>query len=411
MKAKLSGLLAGSRIRYLLLSVAPIVLPLATGTIMHLLMARSIAPADYSLIPKALALASFATVIAYFVNHDVAAREVAISPVRTEAVRAFFVGRAAMTLAGLLIGAGVAHVLHREDYLTILVFLLWFAVSTGLVENLIQSWRANDGYGKSALLAVIQFLLLSAGIAFLYFLGATPRRLAMVLTAASFLAAILALPMAGALFGRFDRRLMVKMLARSLPVAASGLAVFVSNWFGVFWLSFAGGREDLTHYFLAGKFAGAHLIAISVLYFAFIPELSGMDKERVRSIFRRWLWAIAAFALASFLAVYYVILPAIGSFWGPGYLEVRHYYALYLPWVIIACLSYYCGIFVFASGYSAVIGIFQSVLAILTVGLTMLAYNEWGPLSLPLAEGAAVLAAGMIQYGLWSHVIKRGEAT
>lgn len=407
MKIILPQLPAGPRVRQLLLSMAPTVLPLATGSVMHLLMAHSIAPADYAIIPQALAIASFATVIAYFINHDVAAREVAVSPVRTEAVRAFFVGRAAMTLAGLLIGAGVAHVLHREGYLTILVFLLWFTVSTGLVENLIQSWRANDGFGKSALLAVIQFLLLSAGIVFLYFLGATPRSLAMVLTAASFLAAILALPMAGALFGRFDRRLMVKMLARSLPVAASGLAVFVSNWFGVFWLSFAGGGEDLTYYFLAGKFAGAHLIAISVLYFAFIPELSEMDKKRVRGIFRRWLWVIAAFALASFLAVYYVVLPAIGAFWGSSYMEVRHYYALYLPWVIIACLSYYCGIFVFASGYPAIIGVFQALLALLTVGLTMIAYEKWGPLSLPMAEGVAVLLAGMVQFYLWNLMVSR----
>ncbi len=410
MKAKLSGLLAGSRIRYLLLSVAPIVLPLATGTIMHLLMARSIAPADYALIPKALALASFATVIAYFINHDVAAREIAISSAKGEATRAFFMGRVVMTLAGFLAGSAVAHVIDRGNQVAIWLFLGWFAVNVGLVENIIQSWRANESFGKSALLSLVQFVLLASGIASLYLAGATIRGLALVLMAGSLLSAGLFMPFSRDLFGRFDRKHLCRMLARSFPVAASGLAVFVSNWFGVLWLSYAGAREDLTHYFLAGKFAGAHLIAISVLYFAFIPELSGMHGNRMAGIFRRWLWVIAAYAAASSLVVYFAVLPAIGSFWGPGYLEVRHYYSLYMPWTILACLTYYCGIFVFASGYSTIIGIFQSVLASLTVGLTMIAYGKWGPLSLPLAEGAAVLAAGMVQYVLWSHVITRGEA-
>lgn len=407
MKKVLPRFVAGSRTRHLLLSVAPTVLPLATGSIMHLLMARSIAPADYAIIPQALALASFATVIAYFINHDVAAREIAISPVRVETTRAFFVGRMVMTMAGLLAGSAAAHVIDRGNQATIWLFLGWFAVSTGLVENLIQSWRANDGFGKSALLSFIQSVLLASGIAGLYLAGATIRGLALVLMAGSLLSAGLFMPFSRDLFGRFDRKHIYRMLARSFPVAASGAAVFISNWFGVLWLSYAGAKEDLAHYFLAGKFAGAHLIAVSVLYFAFIPELSGMDERRMARIFNRWMWAMVAYAAISVLIVYYAVLPSVSSFWGAEYLRVRQYYAIYIPWIICACFGYYNGIFIYASGHNRIIGIFQTLLAVLTVVLTMIVYAEWGPFSLPLAEGTAALAAGIVQFILWQGKVSR----
>ncbi|MBU1577011.1 MAG: hypothetical protein KJ869_07375, partial [Candidatus Edwardsbacteria bacterium] len=218
------------RAEQFLYSFSPVVLPLASGFIIHLLMARSILPQAYAIIPQALALVSLATTIAYFINHDVAAREIAIAEDPRRTTVAFFMGRIMFTLAGASVCILVAFLMYGSAIKTMALFLLWFVASIGITENLGQAWRSNGQYKKASLLYLISFLILLTGIVYIYHHQATPLKLAVVLllstiTAAAFFAgsiiSYLKLP---------DLAVLKKILKKSLPIALSGIALYISNW-------------------------------------------------------------------------------------------------------------------------------------------------------------------------------------
>ena len=389
------------RAEQFLYSFFPVVLPLASGFIIHLLMARSILPQVYAIIPQALALVSLATTIAYFINHDVAAREIAIAEDPRRTTVAFFMGRIIFTLAGAIVCILAAFLIYGSAIKTTAIFLMWFVVNIGITENLGQAWRSNGQYKNASLLYLINFLLLSAGIIYIYHHQATPRKLAVVLLLSAVTAAAF---FAGSIISylkRPDLAVLKKILKKSLPIALAGIALFVSNWFGVVYLTAAGISQDLTYYFLAGKFAGAHLILILILYFAYIPVLSKMDPARLEKVFKRWLWLVLLYLVLSSLAVIYILLPLITKFWGSEYQKVQAYYLNYIPWIFFACTSYYTGMFIYARGLVSIIGKFQIILAVLTVFMIILGYSKWGTISLPLAESGAMLMAGVVQYILW----------
>ena len=384
-----------------LYSFFPVVLPLASGFIIHLLMARSILPQAYAIIPQALALVSLATTIAYFINHDVAAREIAIAEDPRRTTVAFFMGRIIFTLAGAVVCILAAFLMYGLAIKTMVLFLLWFVASIGITENLGQAWRSNGEYKKASLLYLISFLILLTGIIYIHQHQATPLKLAVVLLLSTIAAA--------AFFAKYiinylklpDFALLKKILKRSLPIALTGIALYISNWFGVVYLTVAGISQDLTYYFLAGKFAGAHLILISILYFAYIPALSKMDPPRLEIVFKRWLWVVLIYVVLSSLAVTYILLPLITKFWGPEYQRVQIYYINYIPWIFFSCTSYYIGIFIYARGLVSIIGIFQVILAVLTAVFIVLGFRIWGAVSIPFAEGFAVLIAGIVQHLLF----------
>lgn len=390
------------RAEQFLYSFFPAGLPLASGFIIHLLMARSILPQAYAIIPQALALVSLATTIAYFINHDVAAREIATAEDPQMTTVAFFMGRIIFTLSGAIVCILAAFLMYGPAIKTMALFLLWFVASIGITENLGQAWRSNGEYKKASLLYLISFLILLAGIIYIHQHQATPLKLAAVLllsavTAAAFftgsIISYLKIP---------DLTVLKKILKRSLPIALTGIALYISNWFGVVYLTAAGvDSEELAYYFLAGKFAGAHLILISILYFAYIPALSKMDHPRLEIVFQRWLWVVLLYVVLSTLAVAFIMLPLITKFWGPEYQGVQIYYINYIPWIFFSCISYYVGMFIYARGFASIIGIFQLILAVLTVFIVIMGYSKWGSLSLPLAESLAMLIAGISQYALW----------
>ncbi|MDQ7799481.1 MAG: hypothetical protein RDU76_11175, partial [Candidatus Edwardsbacteria bacterium] len=197
--------------------------------------------------------------------------------------------------------------------------------------------------------------------------------------------------------------LLKKILKKSLPIALTGIALYISNWFGVIYLTTTGVSQDLTYYFLAGKFAGAHLILISMLYFAYIPALSKMDHPRLEILFKRWLWVVLLYVVLSSLTVIYILLPLITKFWGPEYQRVQIYYINYIPWILFSCISYYSGMFIYARGLVSIIGKFQIILAIFTSFNIILGYSKWGSISLPLAEALAMLIAGIGLYVFWQR--------
>ena len=387
-------------------SFFPVVLPLVSGFIIHLLMARSILPQAYAIIPQALALVSLATTIAYFINHDVAAREIAIAEDPRRTTVAFFMGRILFALAGAVVCILAAFLIYGSGIKTMALFLLWFIAGTGINENLAQAWRSNGQYKKASLLYLINFLLLLAGIIYVYHHQATPQKLAMVLLLSTIAAAAF---FAGSIISYFtlpDFAVLKKILKKSLPIALTGIALYISNWFGVVYLTAAGISEDLTYYFLAGKFAGAHLIGIFILYFAYIPALSKMDKERLEIIFKKWFWAVVMYAGLSSLGVIYILLPVVIKFWGPQYQKVQIYYIYYVPWIFFSCISYYTGMFVYARGLVSIIGKFQIILAVLTMVFIVGGFKAWGATTLPLTEGLAVFIAGIVQ-----HLLFRGKKT
>ena len=391
------------RAEQFLYSFFPVVLPLASGFIIHLLMARSILPQAYAIIPQALALVSLATTIAYFINHDVAAREIAIAEDPRRTTVAFFMGRIMFTLAGAIVCILAAFWMYGSAIKTMALFLLWFVASIGITENLGQAWRSNSEYKKASLLYLINFLILLTGIIYIHQHQATPQKLAVVLLLSAIAAAAFFLRPVVNYLKLPDSAALKKILKKSLPVALTGIALYVSNWFGVVYLTVAGISEDLTYYFLAGKFAGAHLIFISILYFAYIPALSKMDAPRLEIVFKRWLWVVLLYVVLSSLAVTYVLLPLITKFWGSEYQRVQIYYINYIPWIFFSCISYYTGMFIYARGLVSIIGKFQIILAVLTVFIVVLGYSKWGAISLPLAESLAMLIAGTVQYILWQR--------
>jgi O-antigen/teichoic acid export membrane protein len=395
--------LSRHRAEQFLYSFFPVVLPMASGFIIHLLMARSLLPQDYAVIPQALALVSLATTIAYFINHDVAAREIAIAEDPRRTTVAFFTGRILFTLAGAIVCILAAFLMYGSEIKTMALFLLWFVASIGINENLSQVWRANGEYRKTSLLYLINFLALLAGLIYIQQHQATPLKLAVVLLFSTIAAAAF---FTGSLIGCLkqpDFDALKKILKKSLPIALTGIALYISNWFGVMYLAAAGISQDLTYYFLAGKFAGAHVIVIFILYFAYIPALSRKDDEKLETIFKKWFWVVVMYAGLSSLGVIYILLPVVIKFWGPEYQKVQIYYIYYVPWIFFSCISYYTGMFIYARGLVSIIGKFQIILAVLTVFIVIFGYSKWGTISLPLAESLAMLIAGISQYVLWQR--------
>jgi|GEM_PF-3033511 len=382
-------------------SFFPVVLPLVSGFIIHLLMAKSISPQDYSVIPQALALVGLATTIAYMINHDVAIREIAITEDPQKVIAAFFAGRVLFTLIGAMICLVLIISSHAQGKMVKMLFALWFVANVGLNENLSQVSRSKGKYGSSAYLYIINFLLLMAGTIYIYFHNASPLGLGTVFFVSSLITALIFSKQILSNFKRPKLEELKNIFIKSLPIAISGFALFISNWFGVLYLSVTGANDDMTYYFLAGKFAGAHLILLSILYFAYIPSLSKMNDIERNLIFKRWLAAIGLYALISAIAVAYLVIPLFIRFWGSQYQKIQIYYLYYLPWIIFACLSYYFGLFIYADGKAGIIGRFQMILAVFTAFCVIFSYRIWGALSLPLAEGLAMMIAGASQYYLW----------
>lgn len=395
------SLFTGNRIRQFIYSFFPVVLPLISGTVIHLLMARRLLPQDFAVLPQALAMVGLATTIAYIINHDVAAREVIVAGSPLNSAAAFLTGRAIFALLGVIICIIPILLGQGQGKDIKLLFLFWFLVNIGINENLSHVLRIEGKFKMAAGLYIISFILLLAGTLYLYFYRTTLFGLGMVLIFSSLATASIFIKQVLNRLKRPDPGDVKNILMRSLPITISGFALFISNWFGVIFLTASGADENLTYYFLAGKFAGAQLVLLSILYFAYIPALSQMKELDRYRIFRRWFGAMGLYVLLSSLAILFILAPLLVKFWGPQYQMVQKYYLYYLPWVLFACFSYYMGLFIYSDGLTNIIGKFQWILAISTVFCVILSFNKWGAISLPAAEGVAMLIAGLGQYYLW----------